>query len=56
MRARSFTPDVLNDITMSCLVTQLLEMGVIKLSMYLLNSTSIPFFDLLSFTGYKYIK
>lgn len=46
---------MLNDITGSCLVTQLLEMGIIKLCMYLLNSTSIPFWDLVAFTGYKYV-
>lgn len=54
--ARRFTPDMLNEITTSCLVTQLLEMGVIKLSMYLLNSTTVPLLDLVAFTGYKYIK
>lgn len=54
--SETFTPEVLNDITASCLVTQLLEMGVIKLCMYLLNSDALPLFDLLAFTGYKYLK
>jgi protein transport protein YIF1 len=47
---------MLNEITASCLVTQLLEMGAIKLGMYLTSSIPVPFFDLVAFTGYKYLK
>lgn len=37
-----------------CLVMQLVEIGVLAACLYLLNS-SVAFWDLVSFSGYKYI-
>ncbi len=50
-----FTPEVLGQVSSSCLVTQLLEIGVIHLAMYLTGTGSIPTLDLVAYTGYKYV-
>ena len=50
-----FTPAVLSDVTNACLVTQILEVAVIKLGLHLLSSATVPLLDLVAYTGYKYI-
>lgn len=54
-----FTPDVLYDVATSCMVTQVLELFVIKLLLYVMGharvSASLGIFDIVSFTGYKYV-
>lgn len=51
---RRFSPDVIGKDASYCLVMQLVEIGVLAACLYLLNS-SIAFWDLVSFSGYKYI-
>lgn len=50
----SFTPEVLVDVTSSCLVTQLLEILAVRLGLYLLQAPA-TLLDLLAVTGYKYV-
>lgn len=50
----SFTPEVLVDVTSSCLVMQLLEILAIRLGLYLLQAPA-TLLDLLAVTGYKYV-
>lgn len=50
----SFTPEVLVEVTSSCLVMQLLEIAVIRLGLYLLQAPA-TLLDLLAVTGYKYV-
>ncbi|ETW10331.1 hypothetical protein H310_00657 [Aphanomyces invadans] len=49
-----FNPDVITDVSTSCCLLQLLEICLMKLGLYLLNS-QINWLDLVSFTGYKYV-
>eukprot|EP00520_Triparma_pacifica_P018656 CAMPEP_0118656440 /NCGR_PEP_ID=MMETSP0785-20121206/13490_1 /TAXON_ID=91992 /ORGANISM="Bolidomonas pacifica, Strain CCMP 1866" /LENGTH=340 /DNA_ID=CAMNT_0006549299 /DNA_START=29 /DNA_END=1051 /DNA_ORIENTATION=+ len=48
-----FTPDVLQDVMVGCMITQLLEVSLIKSGYYMLQTT-VPWLDLFSYTGYKY--
>ena len=50
-----FTPEVLGQVSSSCLVTQLVEIGIISMAMFFTGSGSIPTLDLLAYTGYKYV-
>lgn len=50
----SFTPEVLVEITSSCLVMQVLEIALIRLGLYLLQAPA-SIMDLLAVTGYKYV-
>ncbi len=52
--ANTFTPEVLVDVTSSCLVMQALEMAAIRLGLYLLQAPA-SLLDLLAVTGYKYV-
>ena len=52
---RRFTPETLGQVSSSCLVTQLVEIGIMHLAMYLTGSGSIPTLDLFAYTGYKYV-
>ncbi|CAN0279807.1 unnamed protein product, partial [Ectocarpus fasciculatus] len=45
---------VLTEVTSSCIVTQLLEVLLIRLGLYLLNSPAVVL-DLVAYTGYKYV-
>ncbi|RHY34693.1 hypothetical protein DYB32_000722 [Aphanomyces invadans] len=45
---------VITDVSTSCCLLQLLEICLMKLGLYLLNS-QINWLDLVSFTGYKYV-
>lgn len=42
----------LTEVTSSCVVTQLLEVLLIRLGLYLLNSPAVVL-DLVAYTGYK---
>ncbi|CAN0037060.1 unnamed protein product [Ectocarpus sp. 12 AP-2014] len=52
--AGTFSPEVLTEVTSSCIVTQLLEVLLIRLGLYLLNSPAVVL-DLVAYTGYKYV-
>lgn len=49
----NFTPEVLIQAVWSCLLIQMIEIGVIKIGLSMLQTT-LPFLDLFSYTGYKY--
>jgi protein transport protein YIF1 len=50
----NFTPEVLIQAVWSCLLIQMVEVGAIKVGLSMLQTT-LPFLDLFSYTGYKYI-
>lgn len=50
----TFTPDLLIQGVWRCLILQLIECGLIKLGVSMM-SVSVPFLDLFSYTGYKYV-
>ena len=50
----NFTPEVLIQAVWSCLLIQMVEVGVIKVGLSMLQTT-LPFLDLFAYTGYKYI-
>lgn len=49
-----FTPEIIKDILVYCMLTQCLEVFAIKLGYFLLQAPS-NWLDLFSFTGYKYV-
>lgn len=49
-----FNPEVIPDVTTKCFVTQVLEVLLIRFGFYMME-TSVPFLDLFSYTGYKYL-
>ncbi|CAK4764947.1 unnamed protein product [Aphanomyces euteiches] len=49
-----FNPNVITDVSTYCFFMQAIEICIMKLGLYLLNS-QINWLDLLSFTGYKYV-
>ncbi|RHY09669.1 hypothetical protein DYB36_000779 [Aphanomyces astaci] len=49
-----FNPDVITEVSTYCCLMQLVEICLMKLGLYLLNS-QINWLDLVSFTGYKYV-
>ncbi|CAN0124073.1 unnamed protein product [Pylaiella littoralis] len=53
-KAGTFSPETLTEVTSSCVVTQLLEVLLIRLGLYLLNSPAVVL-DLVAYTGYKYV-
>lgn len=57
--AMKFTPDVMYEVGTYCVFTNLMEILVVKLSLYLLGharaSAVLGFFDVLAFVGYKYV-
>ena len=52
--AGQFNPEVIADVTTMCFITQIAEVLIIRLGIYMMQ-TSIPFLDLFSYTGYKYL-
>jgi len=50
-----FTPEVLSQVTYSCLAWQLLEVLVIRLGLYMLSVQAAPLLDLVANTGYIYV-
>lgn len=49
-----FTPEVLKESMSTAMVTQLMEVLLLRLGMYLLNAQGIPLLELVAYTGYKY--
>lgn len=52
--AGRFTPEVLQDVSTTCLVTQVIEVLLVKAGLFVTRSTPIPFLDLIAYTGYKF--
>lgn len=52
--AGKFSPEVIPSVTTKCFVTQLLEVALIRLGFYLMQS-DVAILDLFSYTGYKYL-
>eukprot|EP00903_Cladosiphon_okamuranus_P012030 g11295.t1 len=52
--AGKFSPEDLTEVTSSCVILQLLEVLLIRLGLYLLNSPAVVL-DLVAYTGYKYV-
>ena len=50
----TFSPDVIQDILVSCSFTQFLEVAAIKVGYYYLQAPC-SWLDMVSFTGYKYV-
>jgi len=50
-----FTPDVIGMTATSALFTILVEVFLLKVSIWLLNFDNIPILDLVSYSGYKFI-
>lgn len=50
----NFTPDVIIQAIWRCLILQLLEAALIQFGVNLM-AVSIPFLDIFSYTGYKYL-
>ena len=53
----NFTPDVLYEVSQHCAFMQMMEILLIKLLLYLFGHAraQLGFFDVLAFTGYKYV-
>lgn len=51
----SFTPEVLGDVVTASIVTQVLEIGLLKAGMWFTKVPSVPVLDLVAYTGYKYL-
>jgi len=51
----SFTPEVLYDVSMSAMMSQTIEVLVIRSGLYTLGGSSGSFFELMALTGYKYV-
>jgi hypothetical protein len=52
--AGQFNPEVIADVTTKCFVTQVLEVLIIRFGFYMMQAP-VPFLDLVSYTGYKYL-
>jgi len=50
-----FDPEILGIKTTKCVVLWLLEVGIIKIGFFMLHITNAPFFEVLSYSGYKFI-
>ena len=50
-----FTPEVLVNATSAALVTQLLELGAVRLALFLSATTPPAVLDLVAWGGYKYV-
>ena len=51
----SFTPEVLYDVSMSAMMSQVIEVLLIRSGLYALGVSSGSFFELMALTGYKYV-
>lgn len=49
-----FNPEVIADVTTKCFITQVLEVLLIRFGFYMMQAP-VPFLDLFSYTGYKYL-
>jgi protein transport protein YIF1 len=52
--AGQFNPEVIASVTSWCFGTQIVEVGLIRLGLYTMD-TPIPILDLFAYTGYKYL-
>jgi hypothetical protein len=52
--SEGFTPDVIIQGIWRCLLLHLIETGLVKLGVNMM-SVPVPFLDILSYTGYKYV-
>mmetsp|Transcript_6483 Transcript_6483/g.6965 ORF Transcript_6483/g.6965 Transcript_6483/m.6965 type:complete len:349 (+) Transcript_6483:65-1111(+) len=52
--AGQFNPEVIADVITKCFITQVAEVLIIRGCLYTMQ-TAIPFLDLFSYTGYKYL-
>jgi hypothetical protein len=52
--AGKFDPEVIPDVTTKCIATQILEVLIIRFGLYMMQAP-VPFLDLFSYTGYKYL-
>lgn len=52
--AGQFNPEVIQDVTTKCFVTQILEVLVIRFGFYMMQA-QVALLDLFSYTGYKYL-
>ena len=50
-----FTPEVLYDVAVSAMMSQMLEIIIIRIGMYSLNLEALSLFELGAYTGYKYV-
>jgi hypothetical protein len=50
----NFTPEVLIQAVWSCLLLQMVETGIMKVGLSMIQTT-LPFLDMFSYTGYKYV-
>ena len=50
-----FTPEVLYDVAVSAMMSQLLEIIIIRGGMYMFNLETLSLFELGAYTGYKYV-
>lgn len=50
----TFTPEVLGDVVGSSIITQVLEICILKTAMWFAKCPSVPILDLVAYTGYKY--
>ena len=50
-----FTPEVLYDVAVSAMMSQLLEIIIIRAGMYMFNLETLSLFELGAYTGYKYV-
>jgi hypothetical protein len=52
--AGQFSPEVLPDVTVKCMVTQVMEVAAIRFGFYMMQAP-VNILDLFSYTGYKYL-
>ena len=52
--AGQFNPEVIPDVCTKCFLCQLVEVLAIRVGFYMME-TNVPFLDLVSYTGYKYL-
>jgi hypothetical protein len=52
--AGQFNPEVIPDVCTKCFLANLVEVVIIRVGFYMMQ-TNVPFLDLISYTGYKYL-
>lgn len=53
--ANQFTPEDIINAVWRCLLLHVVEASIIKLGVNMISSTSLPFIDIVCYTGYKYL-
>ena len=54
MGSGAFSPEILIQAIWRCFIVQVLEVGIVVVALNFINS-SLPFLDIFSYTGYKYV-